>query len=198
MLLDRRQLLKRMSLVMGGALSAPVASGVLAGCRARVVPAGAPGAVLDGLQLRVAGALAERILPRTLTPGALDAGVDGYIDVMLADFFSEDERRVYLNGLGRLDRRARERHGSGFADCAPQDQDALVAALDQRGFATVAGEGDEAAVDDPDAVFCRLHKELTIAGFYTSEVGQTQELEPMPIGEFRANVPIGPDHKVWA
>ena len=49
--------------------------------------------LLTPRQRRLAGALAERILPRTDTPGALDAGVDLYIDAIVSDFFSAEDRQ---------------------------------------------------------------------------------------------------------
>jgi hypothetical protein len=191
--LDRRQLLQRLSLLMGAALSAPVASGLLAGCRPR--PAGAPGRVLDHDRLRTAGQLAERILPRTDTPGALDAGVDRFLDAMLAEYVPPGDRERYLAGLDRLERRARERWGAGFADCALAEQDALVAELDRAVF---GDESPAAELDEADRRFYRLHKELTVAGYYTSELGQTRELRLMPLGEYRADEPIGPDARSWA
>lgn len=187
--MNRRELVRHLALLLGG-LSAPVTSGLLTGCRPR--PSSAePTGVLDAGQLRTAGALAERILPRTDTPGALDAGVDRYIDAMLADFFSPADRDIYTTGLARLDERAGARHGKPFAGCAPEQQDALVEELDRLAFA-----GDPPT--DPDARFFRFQKELTIAGFYTSRAGATEELHPMPLGEYRGDVPLGDGQKSWS
>jgi hypothetical protein len=213
MLLDRRQLIGRLSLLMGGALSAPVASGVLAGCRARAP--GEPARVLDAPRRRAVGALAERILPATDTPGALAAGVDRFVDAMLDGYLDEGDRETYLAGLDRLERRAGEKFGAGFADCATAEQEELVAELDRHAFAAEDAEGEIGAaelrvaaqpgtraqdpdLDEVDRRFFRLHKELTVAGYYTSEVGQTRELRPMPFGEHRADVPLAPGQKAWA
>jgi gluconate 2-dehydrogenase gamma chain len=190
--LDRRQLLQRVALALGGAVSAPVATGLLAGCR--TPPPGRPGRVLDALQLRAAGALAERVLPRTETPGALDAGVERFVDEMLAGYLGADQRALYLDGLDRLEARARERFGRRFAECGAAEQEALVSELDALAF----GSGQPAGEADLDARFFRLHKELTVAGYYTSEVGQTRELVPMPLGEHVPDLPLGPDQKAWS
>ena len=191
-MLSRREALQRLSLVVGGAVSAPVASALLAGCQA---PArSTAGATLGPPQLRLAGALAERILPRTDTPGALDAGVDLYIDEVLTIFFSADDRRVYLDGLKRLDSRARELHGANFVDCDTTVQDRLLEDLDSRTF---GAEVPTNRADDPDIRFFRFHKELTVAGYYTSQAGQTEELRPMPFGEYKGDTRLGPDDKSW-
>jgi hypothetical protein len=191
--LSRRELLHRLSLLLGTTISAPVAAGLLAGCRAR--PGDAEnGRSLDADGLRIAGALAERILPRTETPGALDARVELYIDTMLSDFFTADERTAYLEGLARLEVAARQAHGRGFADCTAAQQDTAVARLDGLAFPS----GETSRSNDADAVFFRLHKELTVAGYYTSQPGQMEELRLMPFGQHEPDIPLGPDDTAWA
>ena len=62
-------------------------------------------------------AAAERILPRTDTPGATDAAVNLFIDRMLADWHTATERDRVLAGLRELDARSQARHGSDFIAC---------------------------------------------------------------------------------
>ena len=102
---------------------------------------------------------AERILPATDTPGATDAGVTPFIEKMLADWHSPEERARFLAGLQDLDARCRARASRDFVDCAEVDQVAVLNALD----AEAAGRRDH--------WFGRL-KYLTVFGFCTSEVGQ--------------------------
>ncbi len=44
----------------------------------------------------------------------------------------------------------------------------------------------------------RAMKELTVTGYYTSEIGQTVELRPVPFGEFRGDVPFDDVGRAWA
>ena len=101
---------------------------------------------------------AERILPATDTPGATDAGVTAFIEKMLADWHTPQERDRFLAGLADLDVRCRARASRDFVDCSETDQIAVLTALD--------GE----AAQSRDHWFGRL-KYLTVYGYCTSEVG---------------------------
>ena len=60
---------------------------------------------------------------------------------------------------------------------------------------------DEAAIADPDAEsssFMRRLKEYTLAGYYTSEVGATQELQVNPMGMHRGDIPYEEVGRSWA
>ena len=42
-------------------------------------------------------------------------------------------------------------------------------------------------------------KELTVTGYFTSEIGATQALEYLPVpGKFEGDVPLKPGQKAWA
>ena len=102
---------------------------------------------------------AERILPATETPGATDAGVTPFIERMLADWHTPEERARFLAGLEDLDARCRARSSRDFVDCSEADQMAVLNALDAE------------AAAQRDHWFGRL-KYLTVYGYCTSEVGQ--------------------------
>jgi hypothetical protein len=90
--------------------------------------------------------VAEQILPETDTPGARSARVHEFVDRMLAEYYPAADRERFVAGLARLDARARRRHGRGFADCAPEEQYALVDALDRQAFPPRrGGRADQAA-----------------------------------------------------
>jgi gluconate 2-dehydrogenase gamma chain len=107
---------------------------------------------------------AERIIPATDTPGATTAGVTAFIEKMLADWQTAEERERFLAGLQDLDARCRARASRDFIDCAEADQIAVLTALD----------------DAKEEWFARL-KYLTVYGYCTSEVGmRALGLWPLP------------------
>ena len=84
-MMDRRELLYRASMLLGGALTAGTVSGILAGCTTSDSPGQPGGGFLSADEMRTVTAMADQIIPRTDTPGAVDAGVPAFIDKMLTN-----------------------------------------------------------------------------------------------------------------
>src|SRR6266571_1362561 len=62
---------------------------------------------LNPHQTETVATIAELIIPKTDTPGARDAGVPGFIDVMLADWGDEEHRQTFTAGLANGDELSR-------------------------------------------------------------------------------------------
>jgi gluconate 2-dehydrogenase gamma chain len=107
--------------------------------------------------------LSELIIPQTDTPGAKAAGVNEFIDGVLADA-KADERERFLAGLAWLDAQAARDHQHPFAACTPEQQTALLTAI------------STPDADPTGGAFFAAIKSMTIVGYYTSEVGYRQEL----------------------
>lgn len=177
-------------MLLGGALSAPAVAGVLAGCGARTADAGAASSALTASQLALVAAIAERILPETDTPGARAAEVPAFIDRMLAEYYDARDRSRFVSGLADVEARARRAHARAFLEISAADQHALLAVMDREAFATT---------DIQPPPFLRTIKELTVLGYYTSQVGASRELrhEPVP-GRFDGCVPLTSVGRSWA
>jgi hypothetical protein len=131
--------------------------------------------VLDSDQAELLATIAEHILPETDTPGARAVGVHRFIDAMVAESYGAEERRQFLTGLAAFDDRA-------FLTRSPSDQLALLSELDRAG--------------DP---FFRSLKDLTLVGYYTSEIGATRELQYAPLpGRYNGCVPLAQIGRTWA
>lgn len=130
---------------------------------------------LTAEQFALVSAISEMIIPRTDTPGALDAGVPAFIDHMLASWYPADERDQMVRGLAAIDQAA----GDGFVQLAPAAQVALLTRLD-------AGKGDAGSAEWG----VRRIKSLTIYGYFTSElVVKTVTKNPIIPGHFEGCVP---------
>src|SRR5437016_6550336 len=70
--------------------------------------------VLDPHQSETVATIAELIIPTTDTPGARAAQVHRFIDLLLAEWASDDERAQFLKGLADVDARARTAFGGDF------------------------------------------------------------------------------------
>src|SRR5207245_11763112 len=62
---------------------------------------------LNPHQNETVATIAELIIPKTDTAGAREAGVPAFIDVMVADWGDDDQRKMFTAGLGNVDERAR-------------------------------------------------------------------------------------------
>jgi hypothetical protein len=125
---------------------------------------------------------AERILPGA---GAAEANVGAFIDKMLADWHTPEERRRFLAGLPELDSRCRARGGGAFADSAAADQVAVLTALDEEVTALRASGGAAA-----NQHWFAMLKYLTVYGWCTSEAG-TRELGLYPMaGRYDGCAPV--------
>ena len=147
-------------------------------------------------------AMIDLILPETDTPGAKAARVNEFMDVILTGWATEDERARFLHGLNDVDTQSRELFGKNFVDATTQQQTTLLRALDDSVdwlHGPVAEKTDN-PVDNPfiqmKGEFFRSFKCMTVHGYYTSEVGFTQELklEIIP-GGYHGCAPVAPEKK---
>lgn len=211
--IDRREALKRVAFLLGGTLSVPTVTSVLSGCQTR-----SPSADLQTLtahQNDLVVTISEHIIPATDTPGAKAAGVNRFIDGLLTDSFLVEDRKRFLAGLDNIDARSEDMHGAPFLETSTEQQVALLEVLDEEAFgektppsdaepAPPSREGEteeeidaESAPDGPP--FFRTMKELTLVGYYTSEVGATEELRFDPVmGRYDACVPFEEIGRAWA
>lgn len=191
-MMDRRELLHRASMLLGATLTASASSGILAGCMAMPEPVeGAKSGFLTPEEMATVTAMADQILPKTKTPGAVDVGVPAFIDRMLAGYYTDKERSIIRSGLIAVSTDAAELRGKSFAAITSDEQVALMKEYDREAYT--------ARATNADPHYFRLIKELTLLGFCTSKVGATtlMRYEQTP-GPFKGDVPVSAIGKVWA
>jgi hypothetical protein len=141
-------------------------------------------------------AMAERIIPETDTPGARGAKVNEFIDVILTDWATVRERQQFLGGLASVDEQSNQLYGKDFVDCAAPQQESLLRALDEQ---WVAEEllpkphltGYQRRDQQLEGNFFGTFKRITLYGYYTSEIGFTQELKKVIIpGSYHGCIPV--------
>ena len=174
--LSRRSLLRGTVSIAGVAVVLP-AMGGLAGCSST------PPSLAQHEQL--IAAVVDRIIPQTETGGALAAGVPEYIASLFEQHFSEEQQHNFVEALQVFDNLAIAQTGSDFSSANAEAQDKLLAAID------TAGEDA-----DGKAIWQQL-RDITIFGFYTSQIA-TQELafEELP-GRYEGCVPLSEVGGAW-
>ncbi|MEM7513921.1 MAG: gluconate 2-dehydrogenase subunit 3 family protein, partial [Bacteroidota bacterium] len=168
--------------IMGGALSVPMVNGILSGCTPTSAEAGKL-VFFNQQEFASISVIADRILPATATPGALDVGVPGFIDIMLQDVYTEKLQAIVKEGLAELESQSQEQHGKGFSALSAEEQDGMLTVLEERAISADSAPGEKP--------FFSIIKELTIGGFFTSEEGAKATLDVVPIpGKFEACIPL--------
>lgn len=180
---------------MGGVVSAPAIMGVLNGCTAKPTLDWKP-EFLSEDQAATITDIAEIIIPKTDTPGAKDAGVPGFIDIMLKDVYSKEDQDRFINGLKAFDEEADKSYGDPFNELDEDQKTAFVKKLHEEAIAIEKSE------NKPEKrPFILMMKELTMLGFFTSEAGATQVLQYDAVpGAYKGCIPLSEagNGKTWA
>ena len=165
--MDRREALKQLTFLTGGALSLSTVSAVMGGCRS-TGDAFTP-QTLTPHQNDLVTVISELIIPETDTPGAKTAGVNEFIDKMLTDWNTAEEKKHFLSELNNIDETSDKMHGAAFLDLDRQLQTSVLEQKEQ--------EANSTPIPDTEpSPFFHMMKEYTLIGYYTSEVGATEEL----------------------
>jgi gluconate 2-dehydrogenase gamma chain len=141
---------------------------------------------LDAHQNDLVVAMIDQIIPATDTPGAKEARVNEFIDVILTEWANDEERSKFLTGLADVEKQSNALFGKNFADASSEQQVTLLRSLDE--FAAVARarlehktrppfwepQGRDLQMQDD---FFTVFKKMTVHGYYTSEIGFSQELK---------------------
>ncbi len=186
--MDRRQAIKRTAAIMGGVIFAPTILGVLNGCTA-TGDAWRP-VLFNRAQADLTKALSETIIPETDTAGANEVGVPGFIEKMVNEVYTEEQRATFLEGLDHFNTECIHSTGKSFNTLSEDEQLEYASVMNR-----------EAIINEQTVrpQFFLQFKELTMVGYFTSEVGATQVLryEPVP-GFYDGCIPFEEVGRTWA
>ena len=151
--------------------------------------------------------IAETILPETSTPGAKAARTGAFIALMVTDTYTDRQQDVFAIGLRQINEASTRAHGVTFMDATPAQRLALAQqldreqkdAMDARQAPPVNRAPITRIVTDEPAHYFRMLKELTLLGFFTSEIGMTRALRYIENpGRFDPCAPYAPGDRAWA
>jgi Gluconate 2-dehydrogenase subunit 3 len=121
--------------------------------------------------------IAELIIPQTETPGAKAARVNEFIDVILSEWYQPEEKSAFLDGLADVDVRANEFFGKEFMTCTQKQQVEILEGLEDEVPVFRTPRARRALRKPPQQRnFFAMMKQLTLVGYYTSQIGFEQEL----------------------
>jgi hypothetical protein len=179
--INRRTALKQVFIVAGGAIFLPAClhhkdKSTLALRSIR----------LEGDQQETLEALADTLVPAGSSPsdqtlGAKAVGAHLFALKMIDDCYPENQQQQFLRGLKAFDEQARNQYGKSFAGCDPNQQGALVSAID----AAAANKTNDLSY------FFRENKNLVIQGYLGSKYFLTKiEVYELVPGRWHGCTPV--------
>ena len=180
--MKRREAIKSYVL-MAGALSTVSITTILSSCKTETIDGWKP-EFFSLEEIDLLKSLTECIIPKTDTPGANDALVHQFIDSAVNDVLEKKEQEVFINGLNRIEERCQLKYQKSFIDLTTEDQNSILTYFHK-------DSQEKINLDKDTQEIFPLLRQLTVAGFFTSEIGSTQVLRHNPIpGEFLGCVPF--------
>ncbi len=187
--MDRREALKKAAWAMGGAISAPTIFAVLNGCTAKPTIDWKPSFFTEDQGILISQ-VSGIIIPKTDTDGAIEVGVPGFIDQLVHETYKKEDQDKFVASLEEFATAAEAKYGDPFIELDPEQQSEWVLSQHEAAITDRSGTGDN---------FILKLKELTMVGFFTSEVGATQVLQFDPVpGAYHGCVPLAEVGKTWA
>ncbi|HEV8365240.1 MAG TPA: gluconate 2-dehydrogenase subunit 3 family protein [Gemmatimonadaceae bacterium] len=218
--ITRREAIQRVSALLGG-VALVGGTSLLASCTRDRSAAQAGVGTFSTADVAYLDEIAETILPETKTPGAKAAKVGAFMALMVTDTYKPEDQTVFRNGMKQLDDASQKDTGASFMSATPQQRLTLLERIDKeaKDYHEAKDERERAADkarrerpeqtnvsdttstqqhDEPSHYF-RMMKELTLLGYFTSEIGctQAQRYAETP-GKFEPCVPYTPGETSWA
>lgn len=187
--MNRRDAIKKTAGIMGMTITASAGIGLLKGCTPTGDPKWQP-KFLQLDQINLISSIAESILPKTDTPGAIDLHVPEFIDLMLKDNYSPSDQKTFKEGLVSFKQNALAKFSNTFEICNQEEKTKLLKEEETKSF--------EHYSNSHKKTFYLILKELTILGYYTSEYVMTNMLDYHPVpGRYEGCIPITENDRLY-
>jgi hypothetical protein len=188
MAMNRRDALKSVALMMGGAMVG--ANAILTGCKPEDQIVGLNFSPNDMAFLDEIG---EAIIPTTDTPGAKATGIGEFMVMMVKDTYNAEQQTTFVDGINLLKKDFKAAKGKEFMDATVEERTQYLNELRSNGKTTIDSDGSKLT-----AVLGML-QDLTVLGYFTSEIGATQQLRYFEApGRFDPCIDYSPGERAYA
>lgn len=189
--MNRRDALERVALMMGTTVVG--GSLFLEGCKTTDKKVLAVFS-LSTDQISFLDEVAETIMPTTDTPGAKAAKVGAFMNTMVTDCYDEKDQKIFVDGMTKIDEASKKMNGKSFMESSAAERTSLLNDINKqlKAYTETKKEGDANH-------YFGLMKQLTLLGYFTSEIGATQALRYVAVpGKYQGCVPYTKGDKAWA
>jgi hypothetical protein len=190
---SRRHFLKGLTTMLGGAAVGTLITGNAITVAMAYTPNSdstfTRGKIFSRHQLMLLKQICSIVIPKTDTLGAAEVDTHGFIDNQLFYCHNKEEQDTLLALLTLIDDSALQKFSRSFQKLTSKQQFQLLTELDL----------GEKSFDEAQRADFKLLKRFICFGYYTSEVGATQELryDPVP-GGFTGSIPYKSSEASWA
>jgi hypothetical protein len=189
--MNRRDAIGRVALIMGGTLIG--AEFLVSGCKSGAAKVAD---LFNADHIAFLNEVGETILPATSTPGAKAADVGSFMAVMVRDCYTPADQDTFVKGLGKIDEASNKKFSKKFMDLDAGQRTALLTDLDKEQKEYSGSKINKLLGHNH---YFRMMKELTLLGYFTSEVGCTKALRYVPVpGRFDGCIPYKKGDRAWA
>ncbi len=185
MTMNRRDALKSVMVMMGGTMIG--ASAIMTGCT--------PENQIEGLDfdpddIAFLDELGDTIIPETDTPGAKAVGIGSFMVMMVKDTYDGDSQKTFVDGLNKLRKDFKSANGKDFVGAPAEERLAYLNSMYEE-YKASGGERSPQVIN--------MLRDLTVLGYFTSEIGSTQALNFVETpGRFDPCIPYNEGDKAFA
>jgi hypothetical protein len=116
------------------------------------------------------------------------------MQIMVNDCYETKDQTIFMEGIKKLEAACKQMNGKTFMLSTPAQRTSLLVALDKE-----AKEYQKTKKWEEPKHYFSMMKELTLTGFFTSEVGATKALRHVAVpGKFIGSYPYKKGDKAWA
>ena len=186
--LTRREAIARLALVMGGALI-----GGESWLRGDTIAGKTTSDNFSPADIALLDEIGDTIIPATDTPGAKATAIGAFMVMMVKDCYDDAHHAAFKAGLAKINAASRAKFGQDFLAATPAERTTLLNTLDAEQKQHHATK----AASEP-AHYFRMMKQLTLLGYFTSEIGATQALRFVEVpGSLDGNAPYKKGDRAW-
>lgn len=184
MAMNRRDAIKSFAIMMGGTMVG--ANAILTGC--------APEDQIVGLEfspkdIAFLDEIGEAIIPTTDTPGAKATKIGEFMQMMVKDTYNAEQQQTFLDGLNYIKKDFKSSNGKNFMDASVDERTEYLNGL----------RAKAANTEEKGPAVIGMLRDLTILGYFTSEIGATQQLRYIEVpGKYEGCIDYKPGDRAYA
>lgn len=128
--------------------------------------------------------LADSMLPKTSTPGALETEVPYFVDLVVKNCMNDKDQQLIKNGLMKFN----DQTAGKFSSFSKEEKLNEINKIEEAAFK-----------DDAEKAWFRIFKKLSLIGYFTSQEGMTKALNYVKVpSEYKACIPYKKGDKALA